>query len=164
MAKSNASGLVFAAERLRAVALSYPEVVEEFPWGESAFKVKKKVFLFMRGDTTTLGLSTKLPHSADIALNLTFASPTGYGLGKSGWVSAKFDAGDDVPIELLREWIDESYRAVAPKKLLSAVSTGPQAFAPSASSPRKHGAPAKTSGARRHAAKKKAAKKTSAKK
>ena len=43
--------------------------------------------------------------------------PTGYGLGRSGWVTARFGPGDDVPLDLIRRWLVESYRAVAPKKL-----------------------------------------------
>ena len=34
-----------------------------------------------------LGISCKLPQSGEAALMLPFAKPTGYGLGKSGWVS-----------------------------------------------------------------------------
>src|SRR5205823_11072805 len=77
-----------AEEKLRQFALAYPEAVEEFPWGERAVKVRKKVFLFMTANDTGLHLSTKLPESAPFALSHPFALPTGYGLGKSGWVSA----------------------------------------------------------------------------
>lgn len=101
---------------LRAFALGYPGAREEFPWGERVVKVGKKVFVFLgmpEGDE--LGLSVKLPHSGPMALLLPFAQPTGYGLGKAGWVSASFGPSDDPPLAMLREWIDESYRAVAPK-------------------------------------------------
>ena len=69
-------------------------------------------------DEGDLGLSVKLPQSGMLALSLPFASPTGYGLGKAGWVSASFGARERIPLDLLRAWIDESYRAVAPKKLV----------------------------------------------
>ena len=65
----------------------------------------------------SLGLSVKLPSSGEEALDLPFARPTGYGLGKSGWVTARFEPGDRPPFELLKDWITESYRAIAPKKL-----------------------------------------------
>jgi predicted DNA-binding protein (MmcQ/YjbR family) len=106
---------------LKKAALAYPETHEDFPWGESAMKVKGKAFLFMRADENGLSLSVKLPASGDAALLLPFAEPTGYGLGKSGWVSARFGPKDDVPVEMLLEWLDESYRAVAPKKLAASV-------------------------------------------
>ena len=102
---------------LRAIALGYPEAVEDHPWGESAFKVRKKVFVFMGVPADgCVSLSLKLPESAPVALLEPWASPTGYGLGRSGWVSFAFGPGDDVPVELLEDWIDESYRAVAPKR------------------------------------------------
>ena len=80
----------------------------------------KKVFVFMgMADGDGLGLSVKLPASGPMALLLPFATPTGYGLGKSGWVSARFAPSDNPPLALLREWIDESYRAVAPKTVVA---------------------------------------------
>ncbi len=107
-------------EVLRAIALGYPEAVEEHPWGESAFKVRKKVFVFMGAPAEgSLSLSVKLPDSGPAALLERYASPTGYGLGRSGWVSFAFGPGDDVPVELVEDWIDESYRAVAPKRLVA---------------------------------------------
>jgi predicted DNA-binding protein (MmcQ/YjbR family) len=93
--------------------------MEDFPWGETVFKVHGKVFVFFGHSGTGLGLSVKLPDSSLVALGLPFASPTGYGLGKSGWVTAQFAAKDAVPFELLKQWIEESYRTVAPKKLVA---------------------------------------------
>jgi predicted DNA-binding protein (MmcQ/YjbR family) len=107
-----------AEAKLREFALAYPEATEQFPWGERAIKVCDKTFLFMRADGNGLGLSTKLPESRDFALTHTFAASTGYGLGKAGWVSASFPRGTRPPISLLCEWIDESYRAIAPKRLV----------------------------------------------
>jgi predicted DNA-binding protein (MmcQ/YjbR family) len=109
------------ADQIRALALAYPEAVEEFPWGHTAVKVRGKAFLFMGGEPGKLSLSCKLPASHGAALLLPFASPTGYGLGKSGWVTAVFPAEANLPIALLAEWLDESYRAVAPKKLAALV-------------------------------------------
>jgi hypothetical protein len=56
----------------------------------------------------------KLPSSRYAALMLPFASPTAYGLGKSGWVTAAFDIRDAVPLDILRSWLDESYRPSLP--------------------------------------------------
>ena len=83
--------LVRAGEALRAFALSLPEAYEETPWGHLAFKVKKKAFCFYGADATSLGMSVKLPISHEQALKETWAEPTGYGLGKSVWVSVSFD-------------------------------------------------------------------------
>lgn len=104
---------------LREYALAFPGAVEEFPWGERVVKVNKKVFVFLGHDGAgdRFGLSAKLPSSHGMALMLPFASPTGYGLGKAGWVTAEFAAKDDAPVDVLKEWIRESYLAVAPVKL-----------------------------------------------
>ena len=34
-------------------------------------------------------------------------------MDKSGWVAARFAKGEEVPVALLRSWIDESYEAIA---------------------------------------------------
>lgn len=106
---------------LRALALGYPEVREDFPWGHSAFKVRGKAFLFLAAEDDWLTLSVKLPTSHPFALDYPFTESTGYGLGRSGWVSARFRTGDDVPVDVLTAWVDESFRAIAPKKLLASM-------------------------------------------
>jgi predicted DNA-binding protein (MmcQ/YjbR family) len=110
------------AKLLREFALSLPEAYEEFPWGERVAKVKGKVFVFFGMNGDDLGLSVKLPQSSMLALGLPFVTPTGYGLGKAGWVTARFGKRAKAPVDLLRSWIDESYRAIAPKKLVAAMS------------------------------------------
>ena len=108
-----------AEAELRHAALAYPDAYEEFPWGERALKVKGKVFVFLSQHEGGLNVTVKLPRSGPTELLLPFASPTGYGLGKSGWVTARFGAEDDIPLSLLCGWIDESYRAIAPKTLVA---------------------------------------------
>ena len=107
--------------RLRAHALAFPETTEEFPWGERAIKVRGKVFLFLRGQRAGVSFSVKLPASAADALELPDAEPTDYGLGKHGWVTFTVDASREAPLPEFAAWIEESYRAVAPKKLVSAL-------------------------------------------
>ena len=106
-------------EVLRQFALKFPEATEDHPWDHIAIKVKGKVFVFLAGFEDTLNVTCKLPSSGRLALTLPFATPTGYGLGKSGWVTASFKDGDAVPLDRMAEWIEESYRAVAPKKLVA---------------------------------------------
>lgn len=104
---------------LRDVALGYPRTQEDFPWGHSAFKVDgKKVFCFLSAqENGGFSCSMKLPFRSQDALRQPFAEPTGYGLGRSGWVSFTFSPNDEVPFENLVDWLDESWRAVAPKSL-----------------------------------------------
>ncbi len=115
-----------AAAAIRAFALGFPGAYEDFPWGERVVKVAKKVFVFMgRGDGSKgFGLSVKLPHSAADVLILPFAAPTGYGLARGGWVTLSFDAGEEIPVAMLKRWIEESYRAIAPKALIKARDAG----------------------------------------
>ena len=116
-----------ALRRLRKFALSLPEAVEEFPWGESVAKVRGKVFVFLGRPESGVAISVKLPQSGLLALQLPFASPTGYGLGRAGWVTASFGPRARVPVALLCQWIEESYRAVAPKRLGALLAGGPPA-------------------------------------
>lgn len=107
------------AKTLRDAALAYPDTVEDFPWGHPAYKVAgKKAFLFMseseRGD---LSFSMKLPFRCEEALQMKNTKPTEYGLGRSGWVSFAYSAKARAPILKLLDYLDESWRAVAPKKL-----------------------------------------------
>jgi hypothetical protein len=60
----------------------------------------------------------KLPYTGHEALQLPFAKPTAYGLGKSGWVSFSPAEREIPPLEQLRERVEESYRAQAPKRLV----------------------------------------------
>jgi predicted DNA-binding protein (MmcQ/YjbR family) len=108
-----------AFEAVIAHALGYPGAWEDTPWGERVAKVGKKVFAFFGRPEGAVGLSVKLPQSGEMALSLPFVTPTEYGLGKSGWVTARFERGDDLPRDMLEAWIDESYRAVAPKTLVA---------------------------------------------
>ena len=102
---------------LRDYALRFPEAHEEFPWGERVIKVHGKIFLFLGGQDGELRVSVKLPVSFEMALTLPFTAPTGYGLGRARWITARFAKRDKPPLDLLQDWILQSYRAVAPKKL-----------------------------------------------
>jgi predicted DNA-binding protein (MmcQ/YjbR family) len=137
-----------AGAALRTFALRYPETHEDFPWGDRALKVKKKVFVFMHYDAAELSLSMKLPASHGAALLLPFTEPTAYGLWKGGWVTARFRRGGRPPLQLLESWIDESYRAVAPRKLVAGL---PAADASPAAAPKRttHRSSARRSRARR---------------
>jgi predicted DNA-binding protein (MmcQ/YjbR family) len=107
------------AKELRKASLAYPATVEDFPWGHSAFKIAgKKVFLFLsEDDAGAWSCSMKLPFRNEEALAIKGAKPTEYGLGRSGWVSFSFTAKAKPPMVKLLDYLDESWRAVAPKKL-----------------------------------------------
>jgi predicted DNA-binding protein (MmcQ/YjbR family) len=111
-----------AMDAIRKAALAYPETREDHPWGEIAIKVKDKVFVFMGyGEDGSYGFSVKLPKSGPAVLKKKFAEPTHYGLGKHGWVSIRYTKDTDVPLKNALAWLDESFRAVAPKKVLASL-------------------------------------------
>ena len=106
-------------EKLRAFALSLPETTEDHPWGEDVVKVRGKIFVFL-GSTGSQRMTVKLEESHSHALSVDGAEPTGYGLGRSGWVTVPLRA-EGVNLALLRDWVEESYRIVAPKRLVAAL-------------------------------------------
>ncbi len=102
---------------LCAFALGLPETAEDFPWGDRVAKVRGKIFVFLgdaQADTGTITL--KLDEARDHALSIDGAQPTGYGLGRAGWVTVPV-AG--LPLDVLCDWIEESYRLVALKRLVA---------------------------------------------
>lgn len=115
MPDSNGSTL----DALRTYALTFPGAFEDTPWeGDVVTKVGKKIFVFY-GSAENPSISVKLPESAEMARSVVpGAEPTGYGLGRHGWVSIPVDGPGGPEAELLEEWIEESYRAVAPKTLI----------------------------------------------
>ncbi|GAB2712873.1 MmcQ/YjbR family DNA-binding protein [Streptomyces bullii] len=108
-------------EKVREFALGLPGAVEEFPWGESVAKVNKKVFVFLGTDDGSypLGVTVKLTDQTAHAHALACpgAEPAGYGLGRSGWVSVPLEVRGAPAAELLCDWVEESYRTIAPKRL-----------------------------------------------
>ena len=107
-------------------ALKLPGAWLDHPWGEDVAKVGKKVVVFFGTPDPAvypLGMTVKLPDSQPLALSQEGVTLAGYGLGKAGWVSVRF--APQMPADMLREWIDESYRAVAPKKLVAELDARP---------------------------------------
>jgi predicted DNA-binding protein (MmcQ/YjbR family) len=106
-------------EELRAWGLTLPGAHRKAPWPEhDDLAVKDKTFAYLPAAGRPFSLSVKLPYTGYEALQQPFAEPTGYGLGKSGWVSFS-PTGDAIPdIEQLKAWVEESYRAQAPRKLV----------------------------------------------
>ena len=107
-----------AADVLRAFGLTYPEAHIKSPWpGHADLAVRDKTFAYLSVRGAPFSLSCKLPFTGAEARELPFVTPTGYGLGKSGWVTASWPDGGEDPMPMFRRWIDESYRTQAPKRL-----------------------------------------------
>jgi len=110
-------------EKVREFALGLPGAAEEFPWGESVAKVNKKVFVFLgvADGSYPLGVTVKLKDEVAHAhaLSSPGAEPAGYGLGKAGWVRVPLEEKGAPAAELLCDWVEESYRTIAPKRLIA---------------------------------------------
>jgi predicted DNA-binding protein (MmcQ/YjbR family) len=106
-----------AREKIFEFALSLPETYEDQPWGEDVVKVRGKIFVFL-GPARSRRMTVKLVESHAHALAVDGAEPTGYGLGKAGWVTVPMRA-PGVSLDVLRDWVEESYRIVAPKRLVA---------------------------------------------
>ncbi len=99
--------------------LSLPEAWLDSPWGDRVVKVGKKIFLFVSGPESERPVITvKVPDSRDHALSYPEAFPTRYGLGKHGWVTIFVDTVPEEEREVLLDFVEESYRAVATNTLV----------------------------------------------
>ena len=113
--KQPTDGLV---RQLREFGLTFPGAHVKSPWpGHVDLAVRDKTFAYLSAEGQPFSISCKLPESHTTALLMPFAEPTGWGLGKSGWVTARFAPGKLPSLTMLKAWIDESYHAQAPKRL-----------------------------------------------
>lgn len=135
-----------AYEQIKQTALGYPGAEFAVILGDhEVVRIKDKVFLWLGDEEGGCYFGVRLPHSQDAATALPFVEPMGYGMAKWGWVGATFKKGDDVPVKMCLEWLEESYRKVAPKKLVAQLDGGaPAKAAPraKAAAPKKKARPA----------------------
>ncbi len=104
---------------LRAFGLRLPGAHSKSPWPDhDDLAVNDKTFAYLPKAGEPFSMSVKLPYTGAAVLDLPFASPTAYGLGKSGWVNLAPPEDAIPPLDQLREWLEESYRAQAPRRLV----------------------------------------------
>ena len=112
-------------KRLERIVARLPEAerVDIEAWGgEPTFRVRGKNFVFT--DQAARGLSVKLSkeEAAAVVATDSRAEPTGYGLGRHGWVSVEVgDRADASRWRQVEEWVRTSYTLVAPKSLAKIV-------------------------------------------
>ncbi len=103
---------------LEGFALDLPGAFSDMPWEDDLVaKVGKKIFVFF-GTAEQLSIGVKLPESGDQALAVPGAEPMSYGLGRHGWVVVPVGQ-PQAPTDVLQDWIEESYRAVATKRMIA---------------------------------------------
>lgn len=104
-------------EELRDYCLSKAEVTESMPFGPDTlvFKVRNKIFLITGFDSDPLRFNVKCNPDEALALREQYACVLpGYHMNKQHWNTIVVDGS--VPRRLLNQWIDVSYRLVAPIK------------------------------------------------
>jgi predicted DNA-binding protein (MmcQ/YjbR family) len=106
-------------EAIRTFALALPGTQPKSPWpGHDDVAVNDKTFLYLGIHEDKVSVGVKLRVTGAEVRRLPNAKPMAYGLGKSGWVSIAFDPAAAPPLETIKRWVMESYRAQAPKRLL----------------------------------------------
>lgn len=106
---------------LRDHAMTYPETSEGASCVNRAFKVRKKNFLFVgEKDDGSCKVMLKLGPSLDHAEGIAKAD-TRFEVGSNGWTTVRFGTSELPDAELLKQWVDESYRLLAPKTLVKSL-------------------------------------------
>ena len=108
------------ADRVRELALSFPEAYEDEPWGHPVFKVaENRMFASMSVEEDCVSLTVKLTaEEREIAYLLPFVHRARY-VGRYGWVTA--EVTDEDSLDCALEWLRESYWLKAPAHLKAAV-------------------------------------------
>lgn len=108
-------------ERIRELALSFPETYEDHPWGDfPVFKVAdNKVFAWVWEKEGAVHATLKLTaDEREIAQLLPYVRTAKY-VGRYGWITATVT--DEESLEAALEWLRESYWLKAPAHLRAAV-------------------------------------------
>ena len=113
--------LAAVEQRIRDLALSFPEAYEDRPWGDfPVFKVRdNKVFGWMVVEADAVRVTLKLtPEEREIAHLLPYVSIARY-VGRHGWITA--EVTDEESLEAALEWLRESYWLKCPAELKATV-------------------------------------------
>jgi hypothetical protein len=108
--------------RLRAICLALPEAVEKETWGDPTWRVRDRIFAMQKGNYDGGRPSVWMKAEGGVQQELVESDPARYFVppyvGPKGWVGVWVDTGR-IPWGALRALIEESYRLVAPKRLVA---------------------------------------------
>lgn len=99
-------------------ALAYPETTLEAPWDFPLVKVRGKIFCMFDEQNDGLHFTCKLRESHPAAMDRGDIEPTSHGLGKAGWITLRASHGESIDAAMLHQWMEESFRLIAPKRLV----------------------------------------------
>jgi len=131
-------------KRLLAIVNSLPGAYEDRPWGSVHCKVADKIFVgWGRHDDGTMGLGFKTEKTLQ---SMLLASDPRFTMakyvGKHGWVDMKMDKKPNW--DEIEQFVVNSYRMIAPKKLVKELDAGGQRDARSAAERRTQSSVSKT--------------------
>jgi predicted DNA-binding protein (MmcQ/YjbR family) len=112
-------------DRLLAIVSRLPGAYEDRPWGSVHCKVAEKIFVGWGSDedgTTSIGFKTTLDLQAMLVKGDPRFTIAKY-VGKHGWVDMRL--GRKPNWAEVEQFITESYRMIAPKKLVKQLDGGP---------------------------------------
>ncbi|MGH3478118.1 MAG: MmcQ/YjbR family DNA-binding protein [Pseudonocardiaceae bacterium] len=108
--------------RLRTICLAFPEATEKQAWGDPTWRVRNRIFAMQKGnyDGGRPSLWLKAPAGAAEVLiapdrDRFFIPPY---VGQKGWIGVYLD-GSDADWDELADLITDSYRLIAPKRLVT---------------------------------------------
>jgi predicted DNA-binding protein (MmcQ/YjbR family) len=111
--------------RLEKIVARLPEAERKdiAEWGDHpTFRVNGKNFVFSDQEATNLSLKLSKEEAVAVIATDDRVEPTGYGLGRHGWVSLALEKRPSAARwNQVEEWIRTSYTLVAPKKLAKIV-------------------------------------------
>jgi predicted DNA-binding protein (MmcQ/YjbR family) len=112
-------------DRLEEIVARLPQAarVDVEAWdGEPTFRVMGKTFVFSSPDASGISVKLSTEEAAAVVATDPEADPTGYGLGRHGWISVSIPTTTGAKRwREIEEWIRTSYTLVAPKKLARTV-------------------------------------------
>jgi predicted DNA-binding protein (MmcQ/YjbR family) len=111
--------------RLEQIIARLPEStrVDIEAWGgEPTFRVNGKNIVFTDPDGERLTVKLSKDEAAAVVATDSAAEPSGYGLGRHGWITLTLERPvDDDRWVVVEEWIRTSYTMVAPRRLARVV-------------------------------------------
>lgn len=118
---------------MREICLALPGAHETLTWGEPHFRVGEKIFAGCGAEkgVVTLGFKLEKERARTLIAGDPRFRPAPY-VGKHGWVA--IDAHDVDDWDAVREFVEESYRLIAPKRASKALAK--RAAPPSSARPR----------------------------
>jgi predicted DNA-binding protein (MmcQ/YjbR family) len=108
-------------ERLEQIVAKLPEAIRvdiEAWGGEPTFRVGGKNFVFTKPDAASISVKLPADEAAAVVATDPRVRPTGYGLGRHGWVSVTLERRPSAKHwHEIEEWVRISYSLVAPRRL-----------------------------------------------